>query len=141
MNKEVSAGGVIVHRTRNGLVVLIMKDLKGMWTFPKGKIEDGENLEKTATREIAEEVGLKRLKLIAPLKPTSYWYFRGSPIRKTVHYFLFVSASLQKPVVQTEEGITEARWVPFEDAAALVGYPKTNKPLLTEAASKLALVS
>lgn len=140
MNKEISAGGVIVHKTPKGTVVLVMKDLKGMWTFPKGKIEDGEELASTATREIAEEVGLKRLKLISPLKPTSYWYFRGKPIRKTVHYFLFVSATLQKPVVQTEEGITEAKWVPFEEAASLIGYPKTNKPLLREAASKLILL-
>lgn len=140
MIKEISAGGVIVHRTHTGTFVLVMKDLKGMWTFPKGKIEKGEDLEKTATREIAEEVGLKKLKLIAPLKPTSYWYFRGSPIRKTVYYYLFVSSSLQKPVVQTEEGISEAKWVPFEDAVAIVGYPKTNKPLLAEAAKKLALI-
>ena len=140
MNKEISAGGVIVHKTQSGWVVLVMKDLKNQWTFPKGKIEKGEDLEKTATREIAEEVGVKKLQMIAPLKPTSYWYYRGTPIRKTVHYYLFVSATLQKPVVQTEEGIIDAKWIPFEEATALVGYPKTNKPLLAEAAKKLALI-
>ena len=140
MNKEISAGGVIVHKTQSGWVVLVMKDLKNQWTFPKGKIEKGEDLEKTATREIAEEVGIKKLQMIAPLKPTSYWYYRGTPIRKTVHYYLFVSATLQKPVVQTEEGIIDAKWIPFEEAIALVGYPKTNKPLLVEAAKKLALI-
>ncbi|MBI5019286.1 NUDIX domain-containing protein [Candidatus Gottesmanbacteria bacterium] len=138
MNKEVSAGGVIVCKTKTGWVVLVMKDLKNHWTFPKGKIEEGENLENTATREIAEEVGVKKLQLIAPLKPTSYWYFRGKPIRKTVHYYLFISKTPQKPVVQTEEGITEAKWAPWKEAEATIGYPKTNRPLLREAQKILA---
>lgn len=139
MNRELSAGGVIVCKTKTGWMVLVMKDLKNMWTFPKGKIEKGEDLERTAAREIAEEVGLKKLKRLAPLKPASYWYFRGKPIHKTVHYYLFVSPNLQKPVVQTEEGISDAKWVSWEEAASIIGYPKTNKPLLSEARKKLTL--
>lgn len=137
MNKEVSAGGIIVYHSASGPVILLMKDLKGVWTFPKGKIEEGEDLEQTATREIQEEVGLKDLTMVSALKPTSYWYFRGKAIRKTVHYFLFISKTLQTPVVQAEEGITEAKWVPWEEAIAMIGYPKTNKPLLNEALKKL----
>ena len=81
--KEVSAGGVIVYHGRGGWHVLLMKDMNGNWTFPKGRIEGGEEKRATATREIEEEVGVKELSLLAELTPTTYWYYRGKPIKKT----------------------------------------------------------
>lgn len=133
MNRELSAGGVIVALYRGAWFVLLMKDMKGNWTFPKGKIEEGEGEIDAARREIAEEVGVTDLTLIAALSPVSYWYFRTLPIRKVVRYYLFRSPKRVKPVVQKEEGITQARWVPLEQAAALVGYPSSNIPVLQEA--------
>ena len=137
MNTEVSSGGIVVYKAHDGWYVLLMKDMKHNWTFPKGKIEHGENLQDTATREIEEEVGVRRLAFIAELTPTTYWYTRGKSIKKTVHYFLFRSKVLQKPRVQTEEGISEAKWVSRKEATAMIGYPKTNIPLLNEAYKKL----
>lgn len=137
MNKEISAGGIIVCLWHGELYVLLMKDMKGNWTFPKGKIEEGEDLQQTAIREIEEEVGVKNLTLVSELTPAMYWYFRECAIRKTVHYFLFRSKSLQKVRVQSEEGISEAKWTPWETASAIIGYPKTNLHLLREAAEKL----
>ncbi len=137
MNRETSAGGIIVSFRKGQAYVLLMKDMKGLWTFPKGKIEEGEDLQQTALREIEEEVGVKRLTFISELTPVMYWYFRKGAIRKTVHYFLFRSTTLQKVQPQTEEGITEAKWVPWGEASGIIGYPKTNRPLLREAAEKL----
>jgi 8-oxo-dGTP pyrophosphatase MutT (NUDIX family) len=139
MMKELSAGGIIFYRGTTGVMVLVMKDRKGVWTFPKGKIEEGEDLETTAVREIAEEVGIRNLTLVGALTPASYWYFRTLPIRKTVHFFVFLSKSPQKPVVQTEEGITAATWLPVEEAKKVIGYPNTNLPLITEALDILAV--
>jgi len=137
MNSEVSAGGIIVSLSRGGWDVLLMKDMKGNWTFPKGKKETGETLAATARREIEEEVGITNLELMSELKPTMYWYLRGTSIKKTVHYFLFRSSRRPTPKVQTEEGISEAKWFPWATAQTAVGYPKTNAPLLTEAYKKL----
>jgi 8-oxo-dGTP pyrophosphatase MutT (NUDIX family) len=137
MNREISAGGIIVCYKQGAIYVLLMKDMKGHWTFPKGKIEEGEDLRQTALREIEEEVGVKRLTFIAELTPVMYWYFRVLAIRKTVHYFLFRSDRLQNVTVQTEEGISEAKWTRWEEASAIIGYPKTNRPLLREAEEKL----
>ena len=133
MNNEVSAGGGIVSSYRGAWFVVLMKDMKGHWTFPKGKIEEGEKETDAALREIAEEVGISGLKYIAELPPVRYWYFRKIPIRKTVQYYVFRSAKRVKPTVQKEEGITEAQWVPWEEAEKMIGYPKSNGPLLTEA--------
>lgn len=137
MNTEVSSGGIVVYKANDGWYVLLMKDMKNNWTFPKGKIEHGENFRDTATREIEEEVGVRKLVYISELTPTMYWYTRGKSIKKTVHYFLFLSKTRQKPRVQTQEGISFAQWVPWKDAEAMIGYPETNLPLLQEASTKL----
>lgn len=138
MNTEVSAGGIIAYRGRGGWYVLLMKDMGGKWTFPKGKIEAHEDRLDTAKREIEEEVGLTDLVFVRELTPVMYWYFRVKPIKKTVHYYLFQSVSRQKPRVQTEEGISDAKWVTFDQAEAFLGYPKTNLPLLKEAVAILS---
>ena len=103
MNREVSAGGIIVTKSNGRWFVLVMKDMNNNWTFPKGKTEKGESLEETALREIQEEVGVTSLSKIADLTPSHYWYFRNGSIKKTVHYFLFQSAKKQKTIVQTED--------------------------------------
>lgn len=139
MNREVSAGGIIVTKSGRSWFVLLMKDMKGNWTFPKGKIEKGEAFEETAVREIEEEVGVRDLTKITELTPSEYWYFRKGSIKKTVHYFLFQSETKQDTTVQEEEGISEAKWVTFAQAEKLLGYPDTNDALLREAKANLPI--
>lgn len=131
---EISAGGLIVCKRDGKWWILLMKDPKGEWTFPKGKIEKGEDTLKTATREIGEEVNLHNLSYRATLTPSQYWYYRDGAVKKTVHYLVFEVPKMEKPTVQKEEGIQEARWVRFDEADDMIGYPKTNAPLLEESA-------
>lgn len=137
MNREVSAGGIIVSKSGRSWYILLMKDMNGNWTFPKGKLEKGESYEYTAKREIEEEVGITDLTRVAELTPSEYWYYRKGSIKKTVHYFLFTCPERQRPVVQMEEGISEAVWVPFAKAKTMLGYPDTNAALLSEAKANL----
>ena len=39
----------------------------------------------------------------------------------------------ESPTPQLEEGITEVRWVPIEEAKEIIGYKKTNQKMLEEA--------
>jgi 8-oxo-dGTP pyrophosphatase MutT (NUDIX family) len=138
MKYETSAGGVIVSRRQGKWFVLMLKDKSGNWTFPKGLIEKGEVIEKTAEREIAEEVGLRKLKFIAALAPVQYFYkWEGKLVKKTVHYFVFEYAGKVKPQPQHEEGILEVKWFEKSEALTKVGYPKTNTNILHEALDKL----
>lgn len=137
MKTEISAGGVVVRPKGRTWQVLLMKDMNGSWTFPKGLIEKSENPPAAAQREIKEEVGLDELQLIKALKSIDYWYRRNGLIRKTVHYFLFQLKGNPKISVQKEEGISDARWTAFPKALDIVGYPKTNIALLKEAKSAL----
>jgi len=129
--EEHSAGGILVAKSNNTWYVLIMKDQKGVWTFPKGKIEQGEDAQTAALREIAEEVAIIRLTFRAKVPPIHYWYTRNETIYKTVQYFIFEAAQKYTPIPQKEEGITEAKWVKLSRAQDIVGYQDTHKSLLS----------
>ena len=64
---EVNAAGGLVTNSR-GEFLLIRRS--GLWDLPKGHQEPGEDLEKTALREVEEETGLKGLKLGQFIKMT-----------------------------------------------------------------------
>lgn len=137
MKTEISVGGVIVR----GQEVLLLRDMNGNWTFPKGLIEPGETPEVAAAREVHEEVGLA-VSVRAPLTTIEYWYERdGQKIHKTVHYFLCDLVGDDEPVPQTEERISEVRWAPIKEAMEIIGYPKTNRVVLEKAMSSLKGVS
>lgn len=138
MKTEISAGGVVVRKRKKSRQVLLMKDMKGNWTFPKGIIEKDEVPELAAKREVLEEVGIKSLKLIKTLTPIHYMYKRGDLISKTVHYFLFQSLKNEALKPQKEEGVREAKWVNLRKAIGIIGYQKTNKPVLEEAYGSLS---
>ena len=74
MNTETSAGGLIVCKDGNTWKILLMKDRKNAWTFPKGRPEGGESPQTAALREIEEEVGITGLTIVAELQPVMYWY-------------------------------------------------------------------
>ncbi|MBI3576621.1 NUDIX domain-containing protein [Candidatus Gottesmanbacteria bacterium] len=133
MKTEISAGGVVVRKKGSVWEVLLLKDMKGNWTFPKGIIEKGENPKSAAQREIGEEVGINQLEYISELSSAEYMYYREGLIKKTVHYFLYQSKGDEVLNPQKEEGISQAKWFHFPQALKIIGYAKTNKPLLEEA--------
>ena len=137
MQTEHSAGGIIVFHNKKHWIVLLMQDMNGNWTFPKGLIEKSEDPLAAAQREIKEEVGIDDLIFVSKLSPVEYFYYRGGSIKKTVNFFLFKVAKKVKPVVQTKEGISQAQWFSFDKAMKIIGYPKTNSPLLKESLWKL----
>jgi 8-oxo-dGTP pyrophosphatase MutT (NUDIX family) len=138
MIEEYSAGGVILKQQNNVWHVLLIKDMNGNWTFPKGIIDPGENDEEAAKREIQEEVGLTKLSSPVALKKISYWYVRGGDkIHKTVSYFLFTAEGKEQLVPQKEEGISDVQWMSKDEAIKHIGYPKTNIPLLRKAFSRV----
>ncbi len=140
MKTEISAGGLIVRYRQNTWEILRIRDTSGAWTFPKGKIEEGETKEETAVREIAEEVGLHALIFLGALIPLQYIYTRNGPVHKTVYYFVFQYMGDALPVGQLAEGIHDPTWVPLEHAGIDIGYPDSNMPLLEQARAMLASI-
>lgn len=132
MKTLTSAGGVIVCSVLQRWYVLILKDMKGAWTFPKGIVEKRETRQSAALREIFEEVGLSRIKMLAPLTPVHYTFKRNGMFKKTVYYYLFISKIRTKAKPQKTEGVRDAKWVQLRHARDIIGYRETNIPLLEE---------
>ena len=64
----VSAGGIVIREENNKFLVALLRDKKfDEYSLPKGRIEKGESAEVAAKREIAEETGIKGLKVICEL--------------------------------------------------------------------------
>jgi 8-oxo-dGTP pyrophosphatase MutT (NUDIX family) len=137
MKTEHSAGGVILRKHRNVWQMLLIKDMSGNWTFPKGKLEKGESSKDAAIREIEEEINGKNFTLKSSLPSVSYTYKRKGTIEKTVDYFLFISTTPQKFILQKEEGIQAVKWVNLDTALAHIGYPDTYASLINIVQEKI----
>src|SRR3712207_4984349 len=110
MNRTVSAGGIVVNPRGKFLVV---SQHGTSWSLPKGRVEEGEDFLGAALREVREESGVTRLRLVRPLG--SYDRFRPSPDGvedhselKTIHMFLFTTDE-ERLAPQDPEN-PEARW-------------------------------
>ena len=130
-----SAGGVVVslQRDRPSLVVGMRRRARDAvtWTLPKGTPDPGETVEQTALREVAEETGLE-VRILERLPSIEYDFVQdGTRIHKTVHYFLMESTG--GDLTRHDAEFERVRWVPFDEAEALLSFP-TERDLVATAA-------
>ncbi|HEX4521734.1 MAG TPA: NUDIX hydrolase [Gaiellaceae bacterium] len=109
-----AAGGVVL---RNGCVLLVHRPAYDDWTLPKGKLDAGESWQEAARREVEEETGL-RCEPGDEIGRTHYTDSRGR--EKEVRYYRMEPSG--EPFAQNE--VDEVRWVPLDDAPALLSYPR-----------------
>jgi len=111
-----AAGGVVV----NDKSEILMIHRRGKWDLPKGKLDKGEKLEDCAVREVEEETGLQKVKLISPLTITYHTYHEGTKfVLKESHWYKMKVSGEQKLVPQTEEDIVEVKWAGTREAEKL----------------------
>jgi 8-oxo-dGTP pyrophosphatase MutT (NUDIX family) len=111
-----AAGGVAFNE--KGDILMIYR--RGKWDLPKGKLDQGENIEECALREVSEETGLHTLSLAGKICDTYHIYEQGGErlLKRTAWYRMKGSlADKLKP--QKEENILEARWVSPKDVGPL----------------------
>jgi len=67
----------------------MVKNRRGAWTFPKGRVEEKENLEEAALREVEEETGIKA-EIERYIGSVEYTYHKGEGVvvDKKVHFFI-----------------------------------------------------
>lgn len=131
IKREISSGGVVYRLNHGKVQILMLKDSKNNWTFPKGLVEKNEEKRETAKREIKEEVGADNIEYRTSLGSVSYKYsFKNTLIDKTVYYYLFETVGKPSLKPQKEEGITEVKFVDLNKAFTIIGYAKTNIPVL-----------
>ena len=106
-----AAGGIV---EKDGKFVSIMR--KGIPDLPKGHIEQGEMSEQAALREVEEETGIGKLKIVNELPSTWHCYFEHDEwkLKRTYWYLMHTDKAIQ-PKPQTEEGITEIKLIGNEE--------------------------
>jgi 8-oxo-dGTP pyrophosphatase MutT (NUDIX family) len=107
-----AAGGLVLNPNEDTLMIF----RKGKWDLPKGKLDEGETLEQCAVREVQEETGLNDITLGEKIITTYHTYTEfGKHILKESHWYKMKCDSDQKLVPQTEEYITDIKWVKRSD--------------------------
>lgn len=78
---------------------------------------------------MSEETGLSDLVLRGELATIDWHFrFRGKLIHKICHFFLMESENASTSP-QREEGITACKWVPIDEALALISYANAREVL------------
>jgi 8-oxo-dGTP pyrophosphatase MutT (NUDIX family) len=139
--REISAGGIVYKKEDNrAFVLMILKqpyrrdDKKQVWTFPKGRIDEGEKPEITAVRETREEAGVvaKIIEKLGSIKYTFIW--EGENIFKIVTFYLMEYKSGDPSGHDYE--VADAKWFEISEAEKLLVY-KADKELLAKAYARL----
>ncbi len=116
--KKIDAAGGLVKNEKGEMLFIFRL---GKWDLPKGKLAKNETPEEAAIREVMEETGLSGLRIIGFLASTFHIYSRkGKQILKQTWWFGMEAKSTQSLVPQTEEEISEIRWVGKEDLEIVV---------------------
>lgn len=113
-----AAGGIVWRHGPRGLqVVLVHRPAYDDWSFPKGKLHDGESELEAALREVEEEIGVA-CRAGSDLGTISYVDKRMRP--KTVRYWAMTLAD--GDAITPVNEVDEARWVAAADAGSLLTY-------------------
>ena len=122
---DVHAAGAVVARSGKQ-VLLVHRPKYDDWSFPKGKLDEGEHVTAAGVREVAEETGLD-VRLGPPLRAQRY---AAGNRMKTVHYWMGrVIGDDDVSHYQANDEIDEVAWVPFDDAMNLLTYPYDRETL------------
>ncbi len=107
--KIIEAAGGIVKNEKEQLLLIYRL---GLWDLPKGKIEEGEEKNEAAIREVEEECGIEDLKILRDLPNTLHVYsLKGVRILKFTYWYEMETSFKGKLIPQLEEDILEAKWV------------------------------
>jgi 8-oxo-dGTP pyrophosphatase MutT (NUDIX family) len=102
-----AAGGLV--KNKQGRILIIKR--RNRWDLPKGKVDEQENFQQTAIREVSEECGISEIKIIQPLLSTYHTYkIDGRPVLKKTLWFEMLYIGTRKPEPQLKEHITEVKW-------------------------------
>ena len=139
--RQMSSGGVIYRIVKGGVEVALIAVKEGkVWCLPKGQVEKGENIARTAHREVKEETGLdgKIIKLIDHIQ----YFYAHKEAEETKRFFkivyFFLMEYTQGDVKNHDDEVNDCRWFPIDDAIQLLAY-KDEKEILKKAKKMISV--
>lgn len=122
-----AAGGVVADLSKGKIRYLVAhRPAYDDWSFPKGKLDDGEKHRDAALREVKEETGLV-CNVLAKLSPVVYTTPNGNP--KRVKYWLMEPESGK---FARNDEVDAVSWLKRTQAMGLLTYVH-DQALLAEA--------
>jgi 8-oxo-dGTP pyrophosphatase MutT (NUDIX family) len=151
MEREISAGGVVVRRAAGGWELAVIEPQKEpsaaggtgkrwqklLLALPKGLVDAGEKPEQTAVREVAEETGLTGTPVVK-LGDIKYVYVRSwgdqQRVFKVVSFYLlrYESGTIDEIADDMRIEVKRALWISLEDAGRKLTY-KGEKEMVQRA--------
>jgi 8-oxo-dGTP pyrophosphatase MutT (NUDIX family) len=124
-----AAGGLLIRRHGGNLeIALVHRPVHQDWSFPKGKLEEGETFEEAAQREVFEETGFI-CRLLRFIGHTEYIDRKGRP--KVVAYWVM---SAEAGAFEANDEVDELRWLEITIAGPQLTYER-DRDLLTAMAA------
>ena len=136
-----SAGGVLYRRKSGRIDVCIIQPRgTSRWQLPKGWIEEGEEPEQAAMREVAEETGC-RGRVEGLLDRIDYWFYgdeKGEKVRihKNVTFYLLRYEEGDPSAADPYE-VADVRWLPAPAAMQKIEF-SNERLVLQKALERLA---
>ena len=116
---EKACGCIIIE----GDKVLLVRQNKGHWEFPKGHVEENETEMETAIREVKEETNLD-VEIIND-KRYVIEYVTDKGRDKQVVYF--IAKMVSGDIKRQECEIQTVEWLTFDEALETITYENTKK--------------
>ncbi len=137
---EISAGAIIFIRQKKKIKYLLLKHSEKYWNFPKGHIEKGESELAAAKREVWEETGIKKIKILSGFKGVEKYYYRlakdltrvfrrHKKIFKTVFFYLAQVRACRVNISREHQAFA---WYGFDEARRKLRY-QASKDILIKA--------
>src|ERR1041384_5720626 len=118
-----AAGGIIARK--DGHILIIHRNKYKDWSLPKGKSKKGEELEKTAIREIKEETGFN-VRINGVVDVIGYPF--KNKFKIVVFYSMIVTGKQQK-LSRFDKTDVAVKWLTIAQALKKLSYPNQKNVL------------
>lgn len=113
--------------------ILLVKDTKGVWELPGGRIDFGETPNEALKREFNEELGWDNLTVGDIIDA---WSFQSIKPERVLHFIVlvFTCFSNEERIVKSDEH-SDFAWIPIQDVDSLEmkdGYKNSIKKLFNK---------
>ncbi len=120
MEVQEKACGCII--TQNDKILLI-RQMSGMWGFPKGHVEEGETEVETAIREVKEETNID-VEVDSSKRYVMHYKTDKGKYKEVV---FFIAKKVGGFLRLQPEEIIEAGWFEYKDALKIISYENTRE--------------